>query len=200
MATVKTRIVLFFALCWWCCASGQPVLDDYPSYPSATLLRDKLVKVAESQLYVREATGENDGREVEKYLRVTGLKKGNPWCAAYVAWCHTELNIPNPESAWSPNWFRANLVYRRNVARIKPFKSRPGQVFGLYYENKKRVAHIGLITGETLLHYTTIEGNTNGAGSNEGDGVYRKIRKKETIYMVSDYAGYREILSATKHK
>ena len=73
-------------------------------------------------------------------------------------------------------------------------------MFGLYYENKKRVAHIGIITGETFMHYTTIEGNTNGAGSNEGDGVYRKIRKKETIYLVSDYAGYREIMSALKHK
>jgi hypothetical protein len=58
---------------------------------------------------------------------------------------------------------------------------------GIYYESKRRVAHVGLITGETRGHYETIEGNTNSAGSNEGDGVYRKIRKKETIYIISDY-------------
>lgn len=147
--------------------------------------------MAESQLHVREATGRNDGKDVERYLRTVGLGKGYAWCAAYVAWCHDELNIPSPRSAWSPDWFRSNIVYEANNPRISTFQSKPGQVFGLYYETKKRVAHVGLITGEDRFHYRTIEGNTNDAGSREGDGVYRKIRKKNTIYVIADYCKIR---------
>jgi hypothetical protein len=67
------------------------------------------------------------------------------------------------------------------------FESKPGQVFGLYFESKKRVAHVGLIVSETKFSYITIEGNTDTDGSREGDGVYRKIRNKRSIYIISDY-------------
>jgi len=123
-----------------------------------------------------------------------GLKKGQPWCAAFVSWLHLEKNIPAPESGWSPDWFRTNVVYERNVPIFGTFVARPGAVFGLYYESKRRVAHVGLITGEFRFHYETIEGNTNTAGSNEGDGVYRKIRKKETVYIISDYVCFDEYI------
>jgi hypothetical protein len=198
MAAIKNILILLCFLCGWSLAIGQPVLKDQPLLYKSIVLRNELIAVAESQLHVREKTGKNDGKDVRKYLREVGLTEGYPWCAAYVAWCHNQLNIPNPESAWSPDWFRANVVYRRNDPGLISFQSRPGQVFGLYYESKKRVAHVGIITGETRFHYQTIEGNTNAAGSNEGDGVYRKIRKKESIFVISDYAGYHEIREAMK--
>jgi hypothetical protein len=156
------------------------------------------VELAKKQLYVREKTGKNDGVEVEKYLKSVNLKKGDAWCAAFLSWMHLELNIPNPESGYSPNWFRANVVYRRGEKRMTPFISRPGQVIGLYIESKGRIGHVGMIESENRLHYNTIEGNTNGAGSDEGDGVYRKIRKKETISVISDFVGWKEYLEGVK--
>ncbi len=36
-------------------------------------------------------------------------------------------------------------------------------------------------------HSKSIEGNTNRAGSREGDGVYRKIRPKQTVAALGDY-------------
>ena len=149
--------------------------------------RSKLVSVAESQVGVREKTGKNDGKEVERYLRSTGLGKGYAWCAAFLTWCHNELSIPNPESAYSPDWFRSNVVYERMQLKDMGFTSKPGQVFGLYFESKRRVAHVGMIVGETKFSYNTIEGNTNDGGSRDGDGVYKMIRNKRSIYVIADY-------------
>lgn len=198
MAANKIILILLWLVCSWGSAPGQPVLEDYPVLDKSTRIREELIQVAESQLHVREKTGNNDGKEVEKYLRTTGLGKGYAWCAAFVTWLHNEVNVPNPESAWSPDWFRTNVVYKRNDPRQISFRARPAQVFGLYYESKKRVAHVGIIVRETRLHYETIEGNTNAAGSNEGDGVYGKIRRKESIYIIADYVGYHEIKESLK--
>lgn len=175
MGKNKNWLVLVCLLWAWNGAIGQSVL------------REKIVSVAESQLHVREATGHNDGKDVQKYLRSVGLGKGPAWCAAFMTWCHDELSIPNPQSAWSPDWFKSNVVYERMQLTSMGFTSKPGQVFGLYFESKGRIAHVGMITGETKFSYNTIEGNTNDGGSREGDGVYRMIRNKRSIYMIADY-------------
>jgi len=158
----------------------------YLDLPAAGL-RGRLVQVAESQVGVREQTGNNDGPEVEQYLRSVKLGKGYAWCAAFVTWCHDQAGIDNPQSAWCPDWFRYNVVYKKNKPTLQEFKAKPGQVFGLYFESKRRVAHVGLITGESRFSYETIEGNTDGSGGREGDGVYKKIRNKRSIYIIADY-------------
>ena len=152
-------------------------------------LRGKLVAVAASQVGVRELTGKNDGPEVAKYLREVSLPEGYAYCAAGLTWCHNQLGIPNPQSAWSPDWFKANVVYRRNKPQIGPFESLPGQVAGFYSESKKRVSHVALIESESRQHYFTIEFNTNGAGSDDGEGVRRLIRKKSSVYVIADHVG-----------
>ena len=152
-------------------------------------LRVELVAVAASQVGVREKTGKNDGPEVAKYLREVGLPEGYAYCAAGLTWCHNQLGIPNPKSAWSPDWFKANVVYRRNKPQIGPFESLPGQVAGFYSESKKRVSHVALIESESRQHYFTIEFNTNGAGSDDGEGVRRLIRKKGTVHVIADHVG-----------
>jgi hypothetical protein len=126
------------------------------------------------------------------------LPEGYAYCAAGLVWCHNQLGIQNPKSGWSPDWFKSNVVYRKTHKRIHPFVSRQGQVLGLYYESKKRVAHVGLIIGEGKFHFYTVEFNTNGAGSNEGQGVRNLIRRKETIYVIADHVGQKEIQKALK--
>jgi hypothetical protein len=157
----------------FCFAYAQPV-------------RDKLIKTAASQLNVREKTGHNDGKEVETYLRSVDRRKGDAWCAAFISWVHIENNVPNPESGWSPDWFKANVIWKRTWTSDIPV-IKPGCVMGLFYQNLGRVGHVGIIEYEDANNYYTIEGNTNRAGSREGDGVYRKIRPKSTVYVISDY-------------
>ena len=141
---------------------------------------------AEKHLSVREATGANDGLWVRCYLRVTGLDEGYPWCAAFQAYIHQKAEIPAPRSARVVDWFAQNVVWKREFG-ARHIEARAGMVGALYYQNLGRLGHIFLIVGEDANNYYTIEGNTNGAGSREGDGVYRKIRSKKSIAALADY-------------
>lgn len=77
------------------------------------------------------------------------------------------------------------LVWQRN--RKNNGTPRQADVFGIYFPEKKRIAHVGYIDRWSDKTVTTVEGNTNQAGSREGDGVYRKIRLTRQIYAVSRY-------------
>lgn len=158
--TFLFALILFLTAFWKCEAQRDCMVDTYTS-----------------QLGVREATGRNDGLAVEKYLATTGLGKGFAWCAAFVNWVHHECGHSGPRAAaaWSPSWFPASHLVT---------DPRPGDVFGIYFASKGRIAHVGFIDrwGDQVR---TVEGNTNEAGSREGDGVYRKIRLRSQIYKVA---------------
>jgi len=62
-----------------------------------------------------------------------------------------------------------------------------GDIFGLYFPEKGRIAHVGFIDEWKDSWVVTVEGNTNVLGSREGDGVYRKRRLVGTVYRVAKY-------------
>ncbi|MGB4400606.1 MAG: hypothetical protein WBJ10_14635 [Daejeonella sp.] len=62
-------------------------------------------------------------------------------------------------------------------------------IFGLYFPEKKRIAHVGFIDEWDGTWMISVEGNTNVSGSREGDGVYRKRRLVKTVYKVARYVG-----------
>ncbi len=148
-------------------------------------VREQVAASYTKYIGVREKTGNNDGTEVEHFLKMVGLAKGNPWCAAYVYTCFAEAGIKNvPKSGYSPTWFPSKKTIYSQGKGQQPNKA---DVFGLWFANKNRIAHVGFIDqwppdGSYTL---TVEGNTNEAGSREGDGVYRKRRLKKQIYKVS---------------
>ena len=139
-----------------------------------------------SQVGIRERTGSNDGKEVESYLKSVGLSKGNPWCAAFLHWTFEQSGIKGtPRSGYSPSWFpTSKTIFQRG--KIDKLVPGPADVFGIWFESKKRIAHVGFIDQwDDGAYCMTVEGNTNGVGSREGDGVYRKRRLKSQIYKVS---------------
>ncbi|MFC6999592.1 CHAP domain-containing protein [Rufibacter roseus] len=149
--------------------------------------RDGVAAVFRSQLGVREATGKNDGAAVEMYLRSTGLGKGHAWCGAFVNWVLKECGYTTPKgAAWAPSWFPASrLVYSSGKeSRAGP---RAGDVFGIWFSNLKRIGHVGFVEKWSGSSVITVEGNTNEAGSREGDGVYRKRRPRRTINRVASW-------------
>lgn len=151
--------------------------------------REEVKKIYDSQIGVREKTGTNDGIEVEKYLKHVGLGKGYAWCAAFVSWGYSEANVVNPKSAWSPAMLPASKVIYQSNHKDKKATPGVGDTFGIWFNNLKRVAHVGFVDEwPTSGSYAfTVEGNTNDAGSREGDGVYRKRRLKSQIYQVADF-------------
>jgi len=131
-----------------------------------------LVATAQKELGVREKTGRNDGKQVEAYLALVGLKKGEPWCAAFVSWVYQQAAYPLPRTGWSPALFPSTRQLR--VAM-------PGDVFGIYFPALKRIGHCGIVGSVYHSWIRTVEGNTNGSGGREGDGVYSRLRHQKSI-------------------
>lgn len=157
-----------------------------PGYPQSGNVRDKVKQTYTNQIGVRELTGNNDGKSVEVYLKYVGLPKGNPWCAAFVCFSLGKNLVKNPRNGYSPALFPVSkVIYTTQKGIIK--EPQPGDVFGIWFANKGRIAHVGFIDHWADDWVTTVEGNTNAAGSREGDGVYRKKRIKRQIYAVSNY-------------
>lgn len=137
---------------------------------------------------MRELTGNNDHPQITAAMKLCGLP-GNarhPWCAASQAEIHEHAGISAPTSARVVDWFRHNVVWKREWGPTPDFEKR-GMVGALYYRNLGRYGHIVLIIGEDKNNYYCYEGNTNLLGSNEGDGFYRTIRPKKSIAALADY-------------
>lgn len=165
----KNKIIILCILCFF--------INNYSIGQNA--LRDKLEEVYLSQIGVRELTGNNDGKDVEKFLRSVGFDKGFAWCAAFISWCYIESEIEAVKSAWSPDWFPEDKLTNN------PQK---GDVGGIYHRDKKRIAHVLIIHRWLESDFCiTVEGNTNKAGSREGDGVLKKRRLKKQIYKISSF-------------
>jgi len=148
-----------------------------------THARKSLISIAQSQIGVKEATGHNDGKVVEEYLSYVGFKKGAPWCAAFVCWVFGQAGFDLPRTAWSPALF----PLQKQTTEVKP-----ATVFGIYFPSLKRIAHCGFVERLDGHWVITIEGNTNVAGSREGDGVYRKRRLVNTIRYFADWTRRKE--------
>jgi hypothetical protein len=154
---------------------------------SQNTLRDSVASTYLSEIGIREATGHNDGDRVELYLASCGRKAGDAWCAAFVNWCLEVNNASRAESGWSPSWHpKSKLIYRPS-AGINKATPQPGDVFGIWFTKLKRIAHTGFIHAWGPEVTITVEGNTNEAGSREGDGVYRKRRLTRQIHSVSNW-------------
>ena len=112
-------------------------------------------------------------------------------------------------TVWASGESRANLHAGRqgtNNQELRPLRSEvrsypfslttnneqrttpsTGDVFGLYFPEKRRIAHVGFIDEWKDPWVITVEGNTNVLGSKEGDGVYRKWRLVRSVYKVARY-------------
>lgn len=148
-----------------------------------------LLESAERWLPVRELTGHNDHPMITSAMKLCGLpgNAGYPWCAASQAEIHDHAGVGGPNSARVVDWFRYNVVWLQKWGEVPAGFDVRGMVGAIYYRKLGRYGHIVLIIGEDKNNYYCYEGNTNMAGSNEGDGFYRTIRSKESISALADY-------------
>jgi len=142
-----------------------------------------VVEQARRSLGIRELSGHNDGPLVDEILSSVGLEGTQaPWCAAFIVWVGDKafgstLFNPYPRSAWSPT-FLNKPTWDRQRGGI-PLK--PADVFGIWFNSMGRVAHVGFVEKNEGDWLVTIEGNTNGGGSRDGDGVYRRRRLSSNV-------------------
>ena len=149
--------------------------------PHSKTLSLRAIEIMDTQLYVREKTGNNDGVEVEEYLKYVGLPAGYAWCMAFVFWgfqkAYEDLNIRNPV----PRTAGVLDCYRKaQLMGYEVFEPEVGDQFILDFGGGK--GHTGMVTelrsGKKVL---TVEGNTSAdpsyaAEDREGNGVFERLR------------------------
>jgi|TARA_R110000822_G_scaffold80672_7_gene192156 hypothetical protein len=149
---------------------------------------EKMVNLARSEIGVSEIDGSNCGPRVDEYKAATWLDpdKGWPWCAAFLCWLIREaiegedvaFKRPQTAGAWDfENWARKQV--NNGVELRKPTNEdiKAGDIVIYTF------SHIGLAVKDidSSGYITTIEGNTNGAGSREGGSVLEKKRHVSSI-------------------
>jgi hypothetical protein len=149
-------------------------------------VHERALHVARKHDRVREATGKNDGFWVSAFLKAAGLVGRYPWCAAYAYYCLREAGweAKGPKHPASTyfwwEWARDSgrlIKPNSNAALLETIKRGD-----LFVWNGKGGGHIGFVL--RVLpdgSFLTLEGNTNKAGSREGDGVYDRVRHIKTL-------------------
>jgi len=189
---------LLFAFLGWCALAGFPAiaqrnigpeLSSFQRNDDTSDLRKKLAEVYQAEVGTREIGKNNFGPGPKKYLAACGLPQGHAYCACFVKWSFLQIGISTKGTAWSPSWATGKEVFWKQGKGTKT--PQQGDVFSLYYANLKRVGHVGFVdvwddprADDWVM---TVEGNTNGEGSREGDGVHRRRRLKRSLYTISSY-------------
>ena len=154
------------------------------------ILPERIASIAESKIGLRESGRPNSGEQIREFLAADSYKPnatddGYPWCAAFVCrivqlamegreWT---FKRPTTPGAWAfEDW---SLAQDRSTWTRRP----PGEDVERGDIVIFNFSHIGIcVRGpDERGMIKTVEGNTNDAGSREGDGVYRKIRPLASI-------------------
>ena len=149
-------------------------------------VRNNVVDTLDFYLFVEEATGNNDGYWVEKFIESTGLNPQGkyPWCAAYITYGFKVNGLEAPKyPARASSWFDSEHL-------IPNEKAKEGDLGSLYYQKLGRIGHIVSYVkpfGTPGQYVITREGNTNRDGSREGNKAAKKYRLKRTIHSSSDW-------------
>lgn len=131
--------------------------------------------------WVREANKKNDGPWVEAIQRVTGNKRGDPWCASWVTFV---LDIAY--AGKNPLVRSASCDVLLQDARKKGWlydTPQVGDVF-LVMRTTEDAVHTGFVTAVQDTVVGTIEGNTNAGGSRDGWGVFQRQRKRAGLKFI----------------
>jgi len=138
--------------------------------------RKNIIAIAKKEIGVQESM-ENSSPRIDEYNAYVGFKKV-AWCASFVSWCHWQAGYPQPKTAWSPALFPAKRLAKNPMA---------GMVFGIYFNDLKRIGHAGIVEKVRNDWIFSIEGNTSLTGSREGTGVYRRMRHVRSIHHFADW-------------
>ena len=154
-----------------------------------------LIDIYRGEVGVLEASGRNDGSRIAEYLRYCGLDEGYAWCAAFVSWCHGQAGYAEPRNAWSPALFpKSKVIWKPDWNAKNQQQPQPGDVFGIFYRNLQRIAHVGFVDRWGSSYCITVEGNTGPDGPEDPDvsGDFTTTHRPPTTirFADNDLVGY----------
>ena len=151
-------------------------------------LPEKVVLAALSQVGIHEDS-RNHGTGIDKYWKATSYPEGYadraPYCAAFVCWAVQQamefgtytFKRPTTAAAWGfEEW---SLAQDNSTSTKKKPRGDIKRGDLIVYT----FSHIGIATSavDKNGHFGTVEANTDGSGSREGDGVYAKTRHIDQV-------------------
>lgn len=158
------------------------LLCSIDALPGADINGACVVACASETIGQREIT-HNRSPFIDECNRLAKVALGSPWCASVSAMWHHQCGVGKVRSAYSPDWFKTDkCVYIRGRLNDKVL---PGDVGGIYFPSKKRIAHLFLVESTYGKWINTIEGNTNDGGDREGDRVMRRKRLKSNVERIA---------------
>lgn len=150
------------------------------------LLTSQLIKEARKWIGVKEVAP-NSGPEIDAWLARVFRRPGNPWCAAF-AWAMIDDAC---KACLLENRMPATAGVHLMIARAKQLNAwtrepGPGYVYAIDHGRSatgSRIGHCGIVVEVADDHIMEISGNTNEAGSREGNAVALKSRPLSAITM-----------------
>ncbi|WP_207780253.1 peptidoglycan-binding protein [Pokkaliibacter plantistimulans] len=169
-------------------ATWKALTQSTVSQSTVPLPQYRLADIAKDYLGVKETGNNRAGNSARLQeifeaddLVVGGKTDGYPWCAAFVSLCVQKLcqqsgyfgtlnppreaSVSNFLNVWAKN--QGCLIFSPSSTVDQPVK---GDIVVFTF------SHIGIVESNDGTSLTTIEGNTNAAGSREGQYVARKHR------------------------
>lgn len=146
-------------------------------------LRNELVALVEVDLGERETDGPNRSKMIDRINKRLGVPLGSPYCIggllvrAVEVLC-TKHGFVNPvvmTAGTQKFWRKAPEKFKK----LKGNKAKKGDIGILVNKDDPGHGHAFMFREDETNVQLTIEYNTNGAGSRNGDGVYRLQRSSE---------------------
>jgi hypothetical protein len=184
----KLISILFYALVIWITitVTGLAMMPKRYLLPSSLQIVDDSRKVMLSQVGTKEATGRNDGVQIEKYLGSVKIYVPAPYCAAFVYFCFAEVacditQIPIPRTAVANNIYN----YARKKGVLANYAPAIDDLITWKYSNSwsghiERIYEIHKAGWVLTVGANTSNGKTG--SQREGNGVF--IRRRNIYHPV----------------
>ena len=158
--------------------------------------RSAMRRAARSFIGTKE-TAPNSGPEIDVWQEYCHSEPGKPWCPCFVCWAHrcaaVLLGVPNP----CPRTASVHRMWELTPEACKVAVPYPGCVY--FLEHTPHTGHTGIVDivspGGTVM--IEISGNTNAAGSREGNCVAEHHGPPELSHggRLIGYADYSELIT-----
>lgn len=150
-----------------------------------------IVEIAAKLVGKTETQGKNRSVLIDNINAYVGNQMGDPYCAAGVSWCFREASIANGEkdrprpktgsSFFMRKWFAQRSKVTDDAQALLGWKgalggwTNPDGHGHVFIIEKRYTSMLGF--GRKVVAIGTIEFNTDGEGSRDGDGIWRRKRK-----------------------
>ena len=156
-------------------------------------IADKIVELIQKDVLskLRETEGKNRSPRIDFFNWRVGAALGSPYCASG-AWSAIQdacdalgLKNPVPATAWSQA-FRISTFTPKRYIRAVSALGQKGDVGVYKVDGDDDRGHLVTVSEDQKSHpyFSTLEYNTDGSGSRDGDGCYGMVRS--TIGETSD--------------